>query len=64
MKNVSAGAGAVGMFPGAIAKWAPAPQVKGVAAIINGASLIVIAGTNTLVPINPENIKLRTVQTK
>jgi len=58
-KNISAGAGAVGMFASSVAKWAPSSQTKGAAAIVNGASLLTIAVTNTVVPTNPENIKLK-----
>ena len=47
------------MFASSVAKWAPSSQTKGAAAIVNGASLLTIAVTNTVVPTNPENIKLK-----
>ncbi len=58
-KNVDLAAGGVGWIATSVAKWAPTPQTKGGAAIVNGVAVLVAAGTHSALPTNPENIKLR-----
>ena len=59
VKNVDAAAGGVGWIATSVAKWAPTPQTKGGAAIVNGVAVLVATGTHSAVPTNPENIKLK-----